>query len=375
MCPNAHRRIPLYAETMAEVAISTHQKRLAIVAQGLKRRQFSSWAVASALSGPMVSEASNSVQKVSIALAAKGSLFHMPLVLADLLGFFKHEGLHIDWVECDSGLQAVNAALAGQADVVSGAFEHIIDLQARGINYKGFVVQGRTPQISLGLSTRRAHNVKSLADLKSLKLGVTELGSATHWVAQHWLRQSGVMADSVQFVALGASTANVMESMRMGSIDALCYTDPVIHYLEQKGELRILADTRTLESSRRMFGGPLVSGCLFAREEFIKKNSDNVHVLTQGIVRALKWLRTAGPSDILKIIPTAYWMGDRALYLSAFDKVRDSFSLDGAFTREALETAWRARASRVTTDRANWTTLSQSYTNDFVKGVKVDKAR
>lgn len=343
--------------------------------QGLKRRQFSSWAVASALSGPRVSEASNPGQKVSIALAAKGSLFHMPLVLADLLGFFKHEGLHIDWVECDSGLQAVNAALAGQADVVSGAFEHIIDLQARGINYRAFVVQGRALQISLGVSSRKAQSMKTVSDLKSLKLGVTGIGSATHWVAQHWMRQSGVMSDAVQFVELGASTANVMETMRMGGIDALCYTDPVIHYLEQKGELRILADTRTLESSRRMFGGPMVSACLFAKDEFLKKRSDTANLLAHGILRALKWLKTAGPSDILKIIPSAYWMGDRALYLSAFDKVRDSYSLDGAFSREALETAWRSRASRVTTYHANWTTLAQSYTNDFVRPIKAERGR
>jgi NitT/TauT family transport system substrate-binding protein len=68
-------------------------------------------------------------------------------------------------------------------------------------------------------------------------------------------------------------------------------------------------------------------------------------------------------------------MGDRAVYLSAFEKVRDSYSLNGLFSSEALETAWRARANRVTTDRANWTTLSQSYTNDFVKVVKLDRGR
>jgi hypothetical protein len=45
-------------------------------------------------------------------------------------------------------------------------------------------------------------------------------------------------------------------------------------------------------------------------------------------------------------------------------------SIDGSFSRDALETAWRARASRVTTVRANWTALEQSYTNDFVKALK-----
>lgn len=346
------------------------------MAQGLKRRQFSNWAVACALSCPFLAEASSpSPQKVSVALAAKGALFHLPLVLADQLGFFKHDGLSIDWVECDSGLHAVNTALAGQADVVSGAFEHVIDLQARGLNYRGFVVQGRAPQISLGLSTRRAQGMKSLSELKSLKMGVTSLGSATHWVAQSWLRHAGVASDAFQFVELGASTANVMESMRSGSIDAICYTDPVIHYLEQKGEVRILADTRTLETSRRMFGGPMVSACLFAKDEFLKKRPDTAYILAHGIFRALKWLKTAGPTDILKTIPSAYWMGDRALYLSALDKVRESYSIDGAFAMEALETTWRARANRVTTDRANWTTLSQSFTNDFVKVSKAERNR
>lgn len=338
--------------------------------RGLQRRQFSAWAVASALSGPMVSEASITPQKVNIALAAKSSLFHLPLVLADQLGIFKQEGLQIDWVECESGLQAVNAVLAGQADVVSGAFEHVIDLQARGLNYRAFVMQGRAPQISLGLSMRRAQAMKSVTDLKGLKMGVTSLGSATHWVAQHWVRQSGLMPDAVQFVELGSSTANVMEAMRMGGIDSLCYTDPVIHYLEQKGELRILAETRTLSSSQRMFGGPMAAACLFAKDEFLNKRSDAAQTLTHGILKALNWLKTAGPSDILKSIPTSYWMGDRALYLSALEKVRDSYSIDGAFSREAIETAWRARASRVTTVRANWTTLNQTYTNDFVKAFK-----
>jgi NitT/TauT family transport system substrate-binding protein len=119
-----------------------------------------------------------------------------------------------------------------------------------------------------------------------------------------------------------------------------------------------------------MFGGPMVSACLFAKDEFLNKRSDATFTLAQGVLKALNWLKTAGPSDILKTIPTSYWMGDRALYLSALEKVRDSYSLDGSFSRDALETAWKARASRVTNSRANWTTLNQSYTNEFVKVFK-----
>jgi NitT/TauT family transport system substrate-binding protein len=58
-------------------------------------------------------------------------------------------------------------------------------------------------------------------------------------------------------------------------------------------------------------------------------------------------------------------MGDRAIYLGALDKVRDSYSLDGVFSADALQNTWRARSIRVTSNRANLTTLGQSFTNEF----------
>jgi NitT/TauT family transport system substrate-binding protein len=65
------------------------------------------------------------------------------------------------------------------------------------------------------------------------------------------------------------------------------------------------------------------------------------------------------------MVPSFNWMGDRAMYLGALEKVRDTYSLDGLFSPESSQTAWRARASRVTTGRTNWTTLGKSYTNEF----------
>lgn len=322
-------------------------------------------AMAGASLSPAFSYAASSPQKVTIALAAKSSLYHLPLVLADQLGMFKTENLQIEWLECDSGLQAVQTALNGQADVISGAFEHTLDLQARGLNYRAFVLQGRTPQMSVGLVSRKAIAMKSLADLKSVRLGISSLGSATHWQALHWMYKANLSADNFQFVELGANTSNVMEAIRSGTVDALCFVDPIMHYLEQKNELRLLSDTRTFISSQRLFGGSMLSACLIGKAEFLQKRPDVALILTLGVVRALQWLKTAGPSDILKLVPSVNWMGDRAIYLGALDKVRDSYSLDGVFSADALQNTWRVRASRVTSDRANWTTLGQSFTNEF----------
>jgi NitT/TauT family transport system substrate-binding protein len=334
------------------------------------RRNFSALAAATLFSSHGSSLASDVSQRVSISLAAPTSLYHLPLVLAEHLGYFKSAGIQVDWIECDSGFQAVQMALNGESDVVSGAFEHVLDLQAAGLPWRAFVLQSRAPQISVGLTSRRAVGVKQVSELKSLKIGISSLGSATHWMALHWLKQVGLPIDAVQFVALGGGTANVMEAMRAGAVDVLCHVDPVLHYLEQKNELRLLTDTRTLSSSQRMFGGPFASACLFGKVAFLQKRSDAAKAMTLGVVRALNWLKTAGPTDILKTVPSHHWMGDRALYLGALEKLRESYSLDGVFGKDAVQTAWRMRALRIAQDARPLAVLERSYTNQLVQAAK-----
>lgn len=337
----------------------------------LGRRDFSRMAAASLLGSSTALHAStSSPHKVTVALAARSSLYHLPLVLADQLGFLKHEGVYLDFVDSESGYQAVQLALDGHVDVVSGAFEHVLELQASGVNFRAFVLQSRSPQISIGLVSRRAMTMKRVSDLKALRMGVSDLNSATYWVAQHWMRQTGLAAEAIQFVELGGSTASLMEAMRSGAIDSLCHVDPVLHYLEQKNELRILADTRTLVKSQRMFGGSLASACLFSRLDFQQAKPEIALALTTGVVRALNWLKTAGPTDILKNIPSQHWMGDRAMYLGALDKVRESYAMDGAFGNESVQTAGRARAQRLGGDPINPMVLNRSFTNQMALTAK-----
>ena len=92
--------------------------------------------------------------RVRVALAASQSLYHLPLTLADRLGFFRHAGVQLEWLPQESGAKALSQALSGQADVVAGAYEHLFGLQLKGLNYQSFVQMSRTPQVSLGGSTR-----------------------------------------------------------------------------------------------------------------------------------------------------------------------------------------------------------------------------
>jgi NitT/TauT family transport system substrate-binding protein len=140
--------------------------------------------------------------------------------------------------------------------------------------------------------------------------------------------------------------------------------------LEQKGDVKIICDTRTLKGTQDVFGGPMPAACLYAPAEFVQKHPNTCQALTNAIVHGLKWLQTAGPGDIIKTVPETYLLGDRALYLASFDKVRESISTDGIVPADGPKTALNAITSFDTTVKADKIDLAKLYTNDFARRAK-----
>lgn len=308
--------------------------------------------------------------QVTIAVGGLSALHHLPLTLADQLGFFKAEGLQVDIQEFSSGARAMQAAVNGVVDVVSGAFEHTLSLQAKGLSYQAFALQTRSPQIALGVSRRNLPDYKSPADLRGKIIGVPAPGSAANLVTQRVLAQAGLRAEEVSYIGVG-SAAGALAALRTGQIDAMANLDPVMTSLEQKGEIRIIADTRNAKGALEVFGGTMPAACLYTSQDFVQKHPATTQALTDALVRALKWLQTAGASEVLKAVPEAQLLGDRALYLAAFDRVRESFSADGLMPDDGPRTALRALAQFDSTIRADKVELGRLYTNEFSKKAKL----
>ncbi|OOG54317.1 ABC transporter substrate-binding protein [Polaromonas sp. C04] len=307
--------------------------------------------------------------KLAIAVGGKAAFYYLPLTIAEQLGYFKAEGLDVEISDFAGGAKALQAVVGGSADVCSGAFEHTIALQSKGQYYTAFVLQGRAPQIAIGVSTKNMPNYKTLADLKGKKIGVSAPGSSTNMVANLVLSRAGIKPTDVSYIGVGTAGA-ALTAMRTGQIDAMSNTDPVMTMLEQKNEVRIISDTRTLKGTLDVFGGPMPAGCLYASAEFIQKNPNTCQALANAIVHGLKWLQTAGPGDIIKTVPEAYLLGDRALYLASFNKVREAISPDGIVPDEGPRTALRALSSFDPSIKANRIDLRKIYTNSFALKAK-----
>jgi NitT/TauT family transport system substrate-binding protein len=304
---------------------------------------------------------------VHIAVGGKNAFYYLPLTIAEQLGYFKDEGLEVKISDFAGGSAALRAVVGGSAEVVSGAYEHTISLQGKKQYYRAFVLQGRLPQIALGLSLAKAAHFKSYQDLKGMKIGVSAPGSSTHNLVKQLLTKAGLDPNKdVAIVGVGIG-AGAIAAMKSGQIDGISNVDPVMTKLEMDGAIKVVADTRTVKGTKEIWGAPLPAGCLYAPESFVQKYPHVVQALADAIVHADKWIAKASATDVAKVVPESYLLGDRALYLFSYDKVKEAISPDGLISDAGAKATLAALRAFDPGVQSAPIDLARTYTNEFAK--------
>jgi NitT/TauT family transport system substrate-binding protein len=314
---------------------------------------------------------------VHIAVGGKVALYYLPLTITERLGYFKDEGLNVRISDFAGGTRSLESVVGGSADVVAGAYEHTINMQSRKIGFQAFVLTGAAPQISVGIVASKAASYKSPKDLKGLKVGISAPGSSTNMVINYLLAKGGLKPTDVAIIGIGTGGATVIAAVEQGRVDVVSQTDPAVTMLEKAGKIKIIAETRTPEGTEKLFGGPMPAASLYAPIEFVKKNPNTTQALTNATLRALIWLQEASPQQILAAVPEEYLLGNKAMYLFAYNNVKTAYSKDGYFSDAGANTTLKALASFNSNIKPEAINLAQTYTNEFVKKAhaKYDKKK
>src|ERR1700754_4509958 len=153
------------------------------------------------------SNAATAQTKITIAVGGGGCLCYLPTVLAKQLGEFDKAGLAVELVDLKGGSDALKAVLGGSADVVSGYFDHCVNLAAKKQELKSFVVYDRYPGLVLVVSPSHTKEISSVKDLAGKKVGVSAPGSSTDFFLKFLLKRNGVdpAGTSVIGFVLGAT--------------------------------------------------------------------------------------------------------------------------------------------------------------------------
>jgi NitT/TauT family transport system substrate-binding protein len=161
--------------------------------------------------------------------------------------------------------------------------------------------------------------------------------------------------------------AGAIAALKSGQVDAISNVDPVMTKLEQDGAIKIVADTRSVKGTQEIWGAALPAGCLYAPVEFVSKNPNTAQALANAIVRANRWITRASATDVAKVVPETYLLGDRALYLFSYDKIKEAISPDGIISDAGAKATLAALREFQADVKSAGIKLEQTYTNEFAK--------
>ena len=131
--------------------------------------------------------------------------------------------------------------------------------------------------------------------------------------------------------------------------------------------MKIVADTRTADGTKAVYGGPYPGGVIYAQPAYIEKNPQTVQKVVNAFTNALKWIASHSAEDIAKLMPEEYALGNLPLYIKALTVSKPMYSPDGHFEPGAVGTAYAVlRVFDPVVGGATFD-LTKTYNDTFVK--------
>src|ERR1035438_6014107 len=158
---------------------------------------------------------------LTIGLAVPGATY-LPLYVAVDQGTFAKQGIQAELVEFRGGADVIRAVVSGSLDVgVVGLSEITSGIDA-GQPLKAFYAGFNIPDFDwYGVSS-----VKSLAEAKGKRIGITQYGSSTDFITRYALMVNGLdPSKDVQIVQAGPPSTR-LAAMQAGQLDVSIFSTP-----------------------------------------------------------------------------------------------------------------------------------------------------
>jgi NitT/TauT family transport system substrate-binding protein len=308
--------------------------------------------------------------KITIAVGGGACLCYLPTVLAKQLGEYEKAGVNVDLVDLKGGSDALKAVLGGSADVVSGYFDHCVNLAAKKQELQSFVVYDRYPGLVLVVAPSHTNEIKSVKDLAGKKVGVSAPGSSTDFFLKYLLKKNGLDPAGTAVIGVGLG-ATAVAAMEQGQIDAAVMLDPSVTVLQgSHPDLRILSDTRTQKDTLETFGGEYPGGALYSTAAWVAGHEKETQALTNAILSTLAWIHSHSPEEVMAKMPEETVGKNKELYLAALKNTIPMFSETGKMDpkgADAVLAVFSVGSPEVANAKID---VGKTFTNRFVDQAK-----
>jgi NitT/TauT family transport system substrate-binding protein len=289
---------------------------------------------------------------------------YLPNMLAKQLGYFDEQKINVTLIDEGSGQGTELEVVAGNVDAGSGAYSHPIELNALGKKIETICQFGIAPGEAEMVATKKADSIKSAADLKGKKLGVTDIGSGTHTISLALLGKAGYKGSDATFVAVGAGDTFIA-AIKNGTIDAGMTTEPTITRLLQSGDAKVLIDLRTPATTQAALGGDYPFIGIFAKNDWVNSHKDVAQRLVNVYVKTLKWMKAHTAEEIAGKMPADYLVPSKDLYIAALKNQLEIFGTDCKMPSAGPQTVLSILQNYVSSFKGKNANLPETFTNEF----------
>lgn len=135
--------------------------------------------------------------------------------VAEELGYFKEEGLNVEWITAQGNGDALRHVIAGNADIA--ATDPVVMLFGldRGAKVKAFYAV--TPHNQFTVIARKSKGINSIADLRGKKIAVVSMASGSRYNVMTILNAHKMSEADVTLIATGLNFGGPLEQ---GQVDA-----------------------------------------------------------------------------------------------------------------------------------------------------------
>lgn len=284
---------------------------------------------------PAVSHAQSAkpLETVTLAIGGRTLFSYLPVTLADTLGYFKDEGLNVQFNDFAGGSKSIEALVGGSADFAVGAYENTLFLQAKGADVQAVTLLTDRFGLVFALNKKYAAGYKSPKDIKGLKIGVTAPGSAVSNALEIILAKDGLKGGDVSMIGIGGGPGAVA-AVKAGRVDGLVLSDPAISRLEADGDIVPIVDSRTAQGQEYLYGGPNANSSVLVTAKFAREHPQTVQRFVNAVVRTLRWMKSAKLDEVMAKVPPSFYKADKAIYEKSLALNMDGFTKDGRLTHK-----------------------------------------
>ena len=244
-------------------------------------------------------------------------------------GIFKKHDLEIETELLSGSAKLHQGMISNSIDIALGAGTDFSFI-AKGAPEKGVAAMAGAP-LNIGVLVKSDSPIKSVADLKGKKVGVSSLVSLTYWLGQQLSLKQGWGPNGLVFAETGSGQASVA-AMLSGSIDAMVGSLELGLALEKDGKAKVLTTFGSID--------PFLTHMISATDELMTKRPDSLKGFLAAWFETVAYMK-ANKGDAIRLSETVTQLPPD-IAEKVYQIEMPMYFTDGHFDPRAVEAIKRA---------------------------------